>query len=249
MGTAEKRWDIFLSHAAEDKVSVARPLADALRKAGARVWLDEHELSVGDSLSQKIDEGLSQSHFGGVILSQAFFAKHWPRKELSGLRAREEEGQKVILPIWHNIDKSTIAAYSPTLADSVGVSTNDGIPTVAANLLDVIFAPTSGSPSAKSPSAARRLVEILDSDNPAPKLLIDFLSFHLSKVAHKIGLRTSVTVRKYEWEGIAFDAYVPYVGHGCALYLLSFTGSWKDPFMAQQELQIEPILSGEIVQT
>jgi len=96
----EKRWDIFISHAGEDKATVARPLTTALRRVGVRVWLDEHELTVGDSLSEKIDEGLSQSRFGAVILSPAFFAKHWPKKELAGLRAREEEAQKVILPIW-----------------------------------------------------------------------------------------------------------------------------------------------------
>jgi hypothetical protein len=55
-----------------------------------KVWLDEHELTVGDSLSEKIDEGLSQSRFGAVILSPAFFAKHWPKKELSGLRDRAD---------------------------------------------------------------------------------------------------------------------------------------------------------------
>jgi len=71
----EKKWDIFISHASEDKVTVARPLAAALRRAGVRVWLDEHELRVGDSLSEKVDEGLSQSRFGVVILSPGFFAK------------------------------------------------------------------------------------------------------------------------------------------------------------------------------
>ena len=68
----DKEWDIFISHASEDKTKVARPLAEALRKAGVRVWLDEHQLKVGDSLSEKIDEGLSHSRFGAVILSPAF---------------------------------------------------------------------------------------------------------------------------------------------------------------------------------
>jgi hypothetical protein len=49
---------------------------------------------LGDSLSGKIDDGLAQSRFGVVILSPAFLTKHWPKKELSVLRAREEEGRK-----------------------------------------------------------------------------------------------------------------------------------------------------------
>jgi TIR domain-containing protein len=83
-----KEWDIFVSHAAEDKATVARPLAAALRRAGARVWLDEQELTIGDSLSEKIDEGLAHSQFGVVILSPAFFAKHWPRRNTVYLRLR-----------------------------------------------------------------------------------------------------------------------------------------------------------------
>jgi hypothetical protein len=64
-----RKLDIFISHAAEDKVTVARPLAGSLRRAGSRVWLDEQELTVGDSLSEKIDEGLTHSTFGAVIVS------------------------------------------------------------------------------------------------------------------------------------------------------------------------------------
>ncbi|HYD12150.1 MAG TPA: toll/interleukin-1 receptor domain-containing protein [Allosphingosinicella sp.] len=54
-------WDVFISHASEDKKSVARPLASKLRRLGLTVWLDENELKLGDSLSRKIDEGLTKS--------------------------------------------------------------------------------------------------------------------------------------------------------------------------------------------
>jgi hypothetical protein len=39
------------------------------------------------------------------------------------LVAREIEGQKVILPIWHGIDKKQLLKYSPSLADKVGLET------------------------------------------------------------------------------------------------------------------------------
>ena len=94
-----KQWDVFISHASEDKEAVAIPLADALKKAGIKVWLDQQELRIGDSLREKIDEGLAKSRFGVVILSPNFLAKSWPRKELNGLMAIEEDGQKVILPV------------------------------------------------------------------------------------------------------------------------------------------------------
>jgi hypothetical protein len=80
MGAEE--WDIFTSHASEDKVEVARPLANILSTKGMKVWLDESELFVGDRLRAKIDEGLAHSQFGIVILSPSFFSKHWPQAEL-----------------------------------------------------------------------------------------------------------------------------------------------------------------------
>lgn len=54
-----------------------RPLANALRQKGLRVWYDEFELRLGDSLRRKIDEGIARSVFGIVVLSPAFFAKKW----------------------------------------------------------------------------------------------------------------------------------------------------------------------------
>ena len=70
---SEKIWDVFLSHASEDKNLVARPLANNISEVGLRVWLDEAELHVGDRLREKVDEGLSKSQFGVLIVSPYFF--------------------------------------------------------------------------------------------------------------------------------------------------------------------------------
>ena len=77
---------------------------------------------MGDSLRQSIDRGLANSRYGIVVLSPAFFAKNWPQYELNGLTAREMDGHKVILPIWHDVDREDVLAYSPALADKVAVS-------------------------------------------------------------------------------------------------------------------------------
>ncbi len=116
-------YDAFISHASEDKQKLVRPLATALEKMGFRVWYDEFELRVGDSLRQSIDRGLVNSRYGIVVLSHAFFAKNWPQYELNGLTAREMDGHKVILPIWHKVTKKDVLKSSPTLADKVAVNT------------------------------------------------------------------------------------------------------------------------------
>lgn len=66
-------WDLFISHASEDKESFVRPLAHFLRELGLKVWYDEFTLSVGDSLSRSIDNGLARSRYGVVVISPAFF--------------------------------------------------------------------------------------------------------------------------------------------------------------------------------
>jgi hypothetical protein len=236
----DKTWDIFISHAAEDK-AVARPLVSGLREAGVRVWLDEHELTIGDSLSEKIDEGLSRSRFGAVILSPAFFAKHWPTRELAGLRAREEQGTKVILPIWHNMDKMTVARFSPILADALAATTQSGISAVVDSIVQVIFSPTSDAPSARKPSVARRLIEILDSE-PQKKTVVEFLAFHLQRTGRYLGWGGELTFDAIELGGIEFDAYAAYVGHGWRLGLVRFTQAWSTPFATDRSAETAPQL-------
>jgi len=111
MGAEE--WDIFISHASEDKLEVARPLANILSTKAMKVWLDESELFVGDSLRAKIDEGLARSQFGIVILSPSFFLKHWAQAELDGLAAQEARGDKRILPVWHNLSSKKFVNTLP----------------------------------------------------------------------------------------------------------------------------------------
>ncbi|MCB1327327.1 MAG: DUF1883 domain-containing protein [Spirochaetales bacterium] len=116
-------YDVFISHASEDKHAIVRPLAHALKEHGLRVWYDEFELRIGDSLRRKIDAGLARSRFGLVVLSRSFFAKGWPNYELDGLVTRSVSGEQVLLPIWHEITKQELLEYSPSLADKLARST------------------------------------------------------------------------------------------------------------------------------
>ena len=120
-----KEYDVFISHAAEDKDEVVRPLANALRALGLSVWYDEFELTIGDSLRRKIDTGIAHSRFGIAVLSDHFFAKGWPQYELDGITTMSVSGKQGILPIWHNLTKAQVIAESPSLADKVARNTAD----------------------------------------------------------------------------------------------------------------------------
>lgn len=127
-------YDAFICHASEDKDAVVRPLVSQLESRGLQVWLDESELRVGDSLRRSIDQGLARSRFGIVVLSPSFLHKEWPQRELDGLVSREVAGQKVILPVWHNIDIDGVRQFSPPLADRLATRTERGISSVADDL-------------------------------------------------------------------------------------------------------------------
>lgn len=135
-------FDVFISHASEDKEEVVRPLANALRAAGLSVWYDEFELRIGDSLRRKIDRGVGSSRFGVVVLSDSFFGKGWPEYELDGLVTRSVSGDQVILPIWHNVTKKQVIGYSASLADKLARSTaTHTVEEIAAEIVEVVRLP------------------------------------------------------------------------------------------------------------
>ena len=135
----KKQYDVFIAHASEDK-GFATPLAQSLKQKEVEVWYDDFVLKLGDSLQHEIDRGLAQSRYGVLILSHNFFNKLWPQKEHDGLATKEQLGKKVILPIWHNIDKEGVAFYSPTLAGRYAAKSSLGVEAVAKKIIDVISA-------------------------------------------------------------------------------------------------------------
>lgn len=121
--SSDRKYDVFISHASEDKEEIVRPLAHELKSNGLAVWYDEFELQIGDSLRQKIDRGLANSRFGIVVLSKKFISKGWTNYELDGIVTKSVTGQQVMLPIWHNITKQEVIAFSPSMADKLARNT------------------------------------------------------------------------------------------------------------------------------
>jgi TIR domain len=136
--TEEKQWDAFISHAGEDKDDFVRPLAEGLRARGLKVWFAEHTLRIGDGLRRSIDRGLADSRFGIVVISPNFLRKEWPQRELDGLVAREMGGEKVILPIWHDVTEEIVRRYSPPLADRFAARSADGLDQIVDQIMQAM---------------------------------------------------------------------------------------------------------------
>lgn len=138
-GPDAREFDVFISHASEDKDTVVRPLAHALQERGLAVWYDEFELRIGDSLRQRIDAGIAKSRFGIVVLSGSFFAKGWTQYELDGLVTMAVSGRQVLLPLWHGLSKDEVMEKSPSLADKVALRSADStIEEMAQQIAEVI---------------------------------------------------------------------------------------------------------------
>lgn len=90
---------VFLSYAWADK-PLARELADGLDAKGCRVWIDEGELRVGDSLVQRISEALDRGDFVVALVSAASVGSDWCRKEISLAMTGEIKRQGVtVMPL------------------------------------------------------------------------------------------------------------------------------------------------------
>ena len=175
-----KEWDVFLSHASEDKATVALPLTDSLRRAGVRVWLDRFQIELGDSIRQKIDQGLANSRFGVVVLSEIFLKKYWTGSELDALWELN-----AVLPVWFGIDKKMLMKYSPLLAGKAGISTDLGIDVVAQTIAARVFKPQDDSYEISSQIA--RDFALLLSKPAAVDELVGFVSDHPKVLTHALG--------------------------------------------------------------
>ncbi len=135
-------YDIFISHASEDKDLIARPMAITLiEKYNLNVWYDEFSLVASDSLTEKIDYGIANSRFGAILLSKSFIQKPWPKEELSGFRIAKIEGKSKIIPIWHQITSDEVFKFSPILKNIVALNTEKGMDYICDEISKIVGPP------------------------------------------------------------------------------------------------------------
>lgn len=81
-------YDVFLSHNSKDKPRV-RGLAEDLRAAGLRVWLDEWVIKPGDDIYLAIERGLEAARAQVLCLSPAALGAEWVTLERSTVLFRD----------------------------------------------------------------------------------------------------------------------------------------------------------------
>ena len=111
-------YDVFISHANKDKVDYVDELKASLEKLKIKIFYDKDSLEWGDNWKQRILDGVKKSEFAIIVISGNFFDREWTEKELNELLNRQNRnGQKIILPILHNITIEELQAKYPKVAD------------------------------------------------------------------------------------------------------------------------------------
>jgi nucleoside phosphorylase len=92
-------WDVFVSHSSDDKPTI-RPIVEAMRQRGLRVWFDEDSIGWGQSIWRAIDEGIAHSRVMLVCLSSAYLKSEWTQSEIAATQYRDPGNRdRSILPL------------------------------------------------------------------------------------------------------------------------------------------------------
>ena len=163
--------DIFICHASEDKEIIVKPLLVALDKENISYWYDEAEIKWGDSIPNKINEGLRISRYVIVILSNNFLSKNWPQRELnSALNIESTTGEVKILPIIVGNDevKEKILHQYPILNDKRYIIWKDDVNGVVEELKRCL------QRSGKKTKYKNSVTKKSNLDIPIPKITKEF---------------------------------------------------------------------------
>lgn len=107
--------DVFLCHANEDKERVVRPLYQEFTATGISCWLDEAEIQWGDSIIKKVNEGLANSKYVIIVISESLLSDKRSQTHVNAVLGLEESSNQVkALPLV--IGEETILQKLPLLA-------------------------------------------------------------------------------------------------------------------------------------
>ena len=111
-------YDVFISHANVDKETLIEELYQSLNKLGINIFYDKESLEWGDNWKDKILKGTQKAEFAIIVISENFFGKEWTERELvEFLNRQNRNGQKLILPILHNITVEQLYEKYPAVAN------------------------------------------------------------------------------------------------------------------------------------
>lgn len=122
-----KSIDFFISHASEDKDEFVREFVNRLLKLGYLTFYDEYSIKLGDSIVEKLNEGISNSQVFIIVISPNFLKKKWTNKEFNTIFSLSTQLGKRLIPVYHNIDYESVLLHYPLLNEIKGINTSVGM--------------------------------------------------------------------------------------------------------------------------
>ncbi len=123
-------YEIFLSHASEDKAGIARPIFEACKKAGLKAFLDEDHIGWGENFTKKINTALGAARTVLIVVSSNSVSKDWPLAEINTALAFEVERKKRVVALV--VGKPDLSKLPLIKAKNFMTWTGDPTPVVAA---------------------------------------------------------------------------------------------------------------------
>lgn len=112
------QYDVFVSHANDNKEEFVNVLTAGLSRLDISIWYDANILDWGDNWKLQIANGLKKCRFGIVVISPEFLGREWTEKELNELLQRQNaSGEKVILPLLYKMTIDDLKNSYPKVAD------------------------------------------------------------------------------------------------------------------------------------
>jgi hypothetical protein len=106
---------VYLARASEDHETLARPLAERFLANGIDVWLDEWEIRAGDSLRQKMEEGLGDCTHFVVLLTPRSHGKPWVETEIDAGFVRSIQGKSRFIGLRVGTSVAELSPFLQTL--------------------------------------------------------------------------------------------------------------------------------------
>jgi hypothetical protein len=131
-------FDVFISHASEDKEEFVKPLIHDLQDYSINFWLDEFEIGWGNSIIRRLNEGLSSSKYVLILLTDNFLNKNWTKTELeSALSAEITTNKLIVLPIMVT-NSETVFSLFPLLRSKLYLNWSEGTQKIASKLSAIL---------------------------------------------------------------------------------------------------------------
>ena len=156
-------FEIFISHAREDKAEIARPIFEACERFGLKAFLDEEHIGWGESFTKKINTALGASRTVVAVVSSNSVSKEWPLAEVNTALALEIAGHKRVLPVM--VGQPDLSKL-PLIRSKNWMVWDGDADRVARQLRDLIKPPAEAAPAGQT-TPAHQQKRVQGSPSPA----------------------------------------------------------------------------------